>query len=159
MSAVRLEVDTHIVAGAATSVQNLSKCITQANVQIDELVINSIAAAEAVLTDTEKDLGVLVADIGGGTTDIAIFADGAIYHSAVLPVGGINVTNDVAIGLRTSLNLAEVACLLGYAEVSAFSFAFKRFPGKTPSQARRRSLAESRKTLAGIRSLRLAVIY
>jgi len=107
MSAVRLEVDTHIVAGAATSVQNLSKCITQANVQIDELVINSIAAAEAVLTDTEKDLGVLVADIGGGTTDIAIFADGAIYHSAVLPVGGINVTNDVAIGLRTSLNLAE----------------------------------------------------
>jgi cell division protein FtsA len=95
------------VAGAATSVQNLSKCITQANVQIDELVINSIAAAEAVLTDTEKDLGVLVADIGGGTTDIAIFADGAIYHSAVLPVGGINVTNDVAIGLRTSLNLAE----------------------------------------------------
>jgi cell division protein FtsA len=107
MSAVRLEVDTHIVAGAATSVQNLSKCITQANVQIDELVINSIAAAEAVLTDTEKDLGVVVADIGGGTTDIAIFADGAIYHSAVLPVGGINVTNDVAIGLRTSLNLAE----------------------------------------------------
>jgi cell division protein FtsA len=107
MSAVRLEVDTHIVAGAATSVQNLSKCITQANVQIDELVINSIAAGEAVLTDTEKDLGVLVADIGGGTTDIAIFADGAIYHSAVLPVGGINVTNDVAIGLRTSLNLAE----------------------------------------------------
>ena len=107
MSAVRLEVETHMVAGAATSVQNLSKCITQANVQIDELVVNSIAAAEAVLTDTEKDLGVLVADIGGGTTDIAIFADGAIYHSAVLPVGGINVTNDVAIGLRTSLNLAE----------------------------------------------------
>ena len=107
MSAVRLEVETHIVAGAATSVQNLSKCITQANVQIDELVINSIAAAEAVLTETEKDLGVLVADIGGGTTDIAIFADGAIYHSAVLPVGGINVTNDVAIGLRTSLDLAE----------------------------------------------------
>ena len=107
MSAVRLEVETHMVAGAATSVQNLSKCITQANVQIDELVVNSIAAAEAVLTDTEKDLGVLVADIGGGTTDIAIFADGAIYHSAVLPVGGVNVTNDVAIGLRTSLNLAE----------------------------------------------------
>ena len=107
MSAVRLEVETHIVAGAATSVQNLSKCITQANVQIDELVISSLAAAEAVLTDTEKDLGVLVADIGGGTTDIAIFVDGAVYHSAVLPVGGINVTNDVAIGLRTSLNLAE----------------------------------------------------
>ena len=107
MSAVRLEVETHIVFGAATSVQNLSKCITNANVQLDELVIGSMAAAEATLTDTEKELGVLVADIGGGTTDIAIFTDGAVYHSAVLPVGAINVTNDVAIGLRTSLNLAE----------------------------------------------------
>jgi cell division protein FtsA len=107
MSAVRLEVETHIVAGAATSISNLTKCISQANVAIDELVISSLAAAEATLTDTEKDLGVLIADIGGGTTDIAIFTDGAVYHSAVLPVGGINVTNDVAIGLRTSLNLAE----------------------------------------------------
>ncbi len=107
MSAVRLEVETHIVAGAATSISNLTKCISQANVAIDELVISSLAAAEATLTDTEKDLGVLIADIGGGTTDIAIFTDGAAYHSAVLPVGGINVTNDVAIGLRTSLNLAE----------------------------------------------------
>ena len=107
MSAVRLEVETHIVAGAATSVQNLTKCIHQAHVQIDELVISSLAAAEATLTDTEKELGVLVADIGGGTTDISIFVDGAVYHTAVLPVGGINVTNDVAIGLRTSLNLAE----------------------------------------------------
>jgi cell division protein FtsA len=107
MSAVRLEVETHIVFGAATSVQNLSKCITNANVQLDELVIGSLAAAEATLTDTEKELGVLVADIGGGTTDIAIFTDGAVFHSAVLPVGAINVTNDVAIGLRTSLNLAE----------------------------------------------------
>ena len=107
MSAVRLEVETHIIAGAATSVQNLTKCIHQSSVQIDELVISSLAAAEATLTDTEKELGVLVADIGGGTTDIAIFVDGAVYHTAVLPVGGNNVTNDVAIGLRTSLNLAE----------------------------------------------------
>jgi cell division protein FtsA len=107
MSAVRLEVETHIVSGAATSVQNLTKCIANANVQIDEMVISSLASAEATLTDTEKELGVLVADIGGGTTDIAIFTDGGIYHSAVLPVGAINVTNDVAIGLRTSLNLAE----------------------------------------------------
>ena len=89
MSAVRLEVETHIVAGAATSVQNLSKCVLGAGVQIDEMVISSLAAAEATLTDTEKELGVLVADIGGGTTDIAIFVDGAVYHTAVLPVGGI----------------------------------------------------------------------
>ena len=107
MSAVRLEVETHIVSGAATSVQNLTKCIANANVQIDEMVVSSLAAAEATLTDTEKELGVLVADIGGGTTDIAIYTDGGVYHTAVLPVGAINVTNDVAIGLRTSLNLAE----------------------------------------------------
>jgi cell division protein FtsA len=107
MSAVRLEVETHIVTGLSTSIQNLSKCIANANVHIDEMVISSLAAAEATLTDTEKELGVLVADIGGGTTDIAIFTDGGIYHSAVLPVGGINVTMDVAIGLRTSQNLAE----------------------------------------------------
>src|SRR5687768_3371391 len=106
-SAVRPQAEPHIVSGAATSVQNLTKCIANANVQIDEMVISSLASAEATLTDTEKELGVLVADIGGGTTDIAIFTDGGIYHSAVLPVGGINVTNDVAIGLRTSLNLAE----------------------------------------------------
>src|SRR4029079_4713746 len=96
MSAVRLEVETHIVSGAATSVQNLTKCIANASVQIDELVIGALASAEATLTDTEKELGVVVADIGGGTTDIAIFTDGGIYHSAVLPVGAINVTNDVA---------------------------------------------------------------
>jgi cell division protein FtsA len=71
------------------------------------LVISSLAAGEATLTDTERELGVVVADIGGGTTDLAIFSDGAVFHSAVLPVGGINVTNDVAIGLRTSLDLAE----------------------------------------------------
>ncbi len=107
MSAVRLEVETHLASGSATAIQNLSKCIANANVQIDELVVNSLAAAEATLNDTEKELGVLVADIGGGTTDLAIFTDGAAYHTAVLPVGAINVTNDVAIGLRTSLDLAE----------------------------------------------------
>jgi cell division protein FtsA len=107
MSAVRLEVETHIVSGLSTSIQNLTKCIANANVHIDEMVISSLAAAEATLTDTEKELGVLVADIGGGTTDIALFTDGGIFHSAVLPVGGINVTMDVAIGLRTSQNLAE----------------------------------------------------
>ena len=92
---------------ASTSLQNLSKCVSSAGVQIDELVIASLAAAEATLTDTEKELGVIVADIGGGTTDMAVFVDGAVHHSAVIPVGGIHVTNDVAIGLRTSLNLAE----------------------------------------------------
>ena len=96
MSAVRLEVETHIVAGAATSVQNLSKCVTNANVQIDELVVSSLAAAEATLTDTEKELGVLIADIGGGTTDLAIFTDGAAYHTAVLRGADVDQPRNLA---------------------------------------------------------------
>jgi cell division protein FtsA len=107
MSALRLEVETHIITGSATAVQNLSKCIQQAGVKIDELVVNALASAEAVLTDTEKELGVAVADIGAGTIDLALFADGSPFHTAVLPIGGNNVTNDVAIGLKTSLPVAE----------------------------------------------------
>jgi cell division protein FtsA len=107
MSALRLEVETHIVTASATAVQNLSKCVQAAGVKIDELVACSLASAEAVLSDTEKDLGVAVADIGAGTIDLALFADGSPFHTAVLPVGGNNVTNDVAIGLKTSLQVAE----------------------------------------------------
>jgi cell division protein FtsA len=107
MSALRLEVETHIVTASATAVQNLSKCVAQAGVKIDELVANSLASAEAVLTETEKELGVAVADIGAGTIDLALFADGSPFHTAVLPIGGNNVTNDVAIGLKTSLPVAE----------------------------------------------------
>jgi cell division protein FtsA len=107
MSAIRLEVETHIVHAAATAVQNLSKCVQQAGVRIDELVAAPLAAAEAVLSDTERDLGVAVADIGAGTTDLALFLDGSPFHTAVLPLGGNNVTNDLAIGLKTSLQVAE----------------------------------------------------
>ena len=107
MSALRLEVETHIVTASATAVQNLSKCVGAAGVKIDELVANSLAAAEAVLSDTEKELGVAVADIGAGTIDLALFQDGSPFHTRVLPVGGSNVTNDVAIGLKTSLQVAE----------------------------------------------------
>jgi cell division protein FtsA len=107
MSALRLEVETHIVTASATAVQNLSKCVQAAGVKIDELVVGSLASAEAVLNETEKELGVAVADIGAGTIDLALFADGSPYHTAVLPVGGNNVTNDVAIGLKTSLQTAE----------------------------------------------------
>jgi cell division protein FtsA len=107
MSALRLEIETHIVTASATAVQNLSKCVAQAGVKIDELVANSLATAEAVATETEKELGVAVADIGAGTIDLALFADGSPFHTAVLPIGGNNVTNDVAIGLKTSLPVAE----------------------------------------------------
>ncbi len=107
MSAIRLEVETHIVTASATAVQNLSKCVQAAGVKIDELVATSLASAEAVLSETEKELGVAVADIGAGTIDLALFADGSPFHTAVVPVGGNNFTNDVAIGLKTSLQVAE----------------------------------------------------
>jgi cell division protein FtsA len=107
MSALRLEVETHIVSASATAVQNLSKCVQQAGVKIDELVANALASAESVLTATEKELGVAVADVGAGTIDLALFADGSPFHTAVLPIGGNNVTNDVAIGLKTSIEVAE----------------------------------------------------
>jgi cell division protein FtsA len=107
MSAVRLEIETHIVTAAATAVRNLAKCVQAANVKIDELVANSLASAEAVVSETEKELGVAVADIGAGTIDLALFLDGSPFKTAVLPVGGNNVTNDVAIGLKTSLEVAE----------------------------------------------------
>ena len=107
MSALRLEVETHIVTASATAIQNLTKCVAAAGVKIDELVASSLASAEAVVNETEKDLGVAVADIGAGTIDIAMFSEGSPFFTGVIPVGGTNVTNDLAIGLKTSLNVAE----------------------------------------------------
>lgn len=107
MSAVRLEVETHIVHASATAVQNLSKCVQRADIKIDELVCGSLASGDAVLSETERELGVAVADFGAGTIDLALFLDGSPFHTAVLPLGGNNVTNDVAIGLKTSLAAAE----------------------------------------------------
>lgn len=107
MSAVRLEVTTHIVHGGATALQNLTKCVRQAGVRPDELVVSAIASGEAVLTETERELGVAVADIGAGTTDLALYSEGSPFHTSVIPLGGVNVTNDIAIGLRTNLTSAE----------------------------------------------------
>jgi len=107
MSALRLEVETHIVTAPATAVQNLMKCVAQAGVKIDELVVNALASAEAVVNETERELGVAVADVGAGTIDLAMFNEGSPFHTTVLPVGGNFVTNDVAIGMKTSLPVAE----------------------------------------------------
>ena len=107
MSALRLEVETHSVTAPQTAVQNLTKCVAAAGVKIAERVANALAAAEAVATDTEKELGVAVADIGAGTIDLAMFNEGSPFHTSVLPVGGNFVTNDVAIGIKTSLPVAE----------------------------------------------------
>ncbi|MGQ9524263.1 MAG: cell division protein FtsA [Armatimonadota bacterium] len=104
MSGSRLEVECHVVTAARSFVENVVKCVRQAGLELDDgedgVVLEAVATAEAVLTDDEKRLGVVLADIGGGTTDVAVFTDGAIYHSSVIPVGGEHVTNDIAIGLR-----------------------------------------------------------
>jgi len=107
MTGVRLEVEAHIISGAATALRNLVKCIQQVGIDVEGLVFSGIASAESTLTDTERELGVALIDIGGGATDVALFVDGSIAHSAVIPIGGRNITNDLAIGLRSSLESAE----------------------------------------------------
>ncbi len=107
MQAYRLEVEAHIVTGSTSSIQNLVKCVHNAGVQIDAMVLEPLASGEAVLTDIEREMGVVLVDIGGGTTDIAIFIEGSIWHTMVLPTGGEQLTNDVAVGLRTPFNTAE----------------------------------------------------
>ncbi|MEK7218827.1 MAG: cell division protein FtsA [Patescibacteria group bacterium] len=107
MTGIRLEVEAHIVTGHVQHVKNIEKCIDQAGVDIDALVPSTIAAAEATLTKRQKELGVLVIDVGAGCTSVAIFEEGTILHSVCLPVGGESVTSDIAIGLRTSIDTAE----------------------------------------------------
>ncbi|MEE8193876.1 MAG: cell division protein FtsA [Dehalococcoidales bacterium] len=107
MYGFRLDVETHIVTAAATSIQNLVKCIRSIGIDIDDLVLEPLASSEAVLTDDEKQVGVILADIGGGTTDICVFKDGSIWHTAILPVAGYQLTRDVAIGLGLPFEVAE----------------------------------------------------
>jgi len=107
MSGTRLEVETHIVTGAVTFLQNVAKCVHKAGLIIEGTVLEPIATAESVLLQDEKKLGVAIADIGGGTTDIAIFVDGDIYYSSAIPVGGSHVTHDISVGLRASHEESE----------------------------------------------------
>lgn len=107
MQGIRLEVEAHIVTGASTSVSNLVKCINETGVEIDDLILQPLASGEAVLKETEREMGVVLADIGGGTTDIGIFIEGSIWHTIILGTGGEHMTRDVAVGLRTPFNTAE----------------------------------------------------
>ncbi len=107
MNGVRLEVKVHIVTGAISSAQNLIKCANKAGISVTELCLQPIASAEAVLTQDEKELGVALVDVGGGTTDIAIFREGSLLYTSVLPVGGVHLTNDISVGVRASLDAAE----------------------------------------------------
>lgn len=107
MAGRRLEADMHIVTAGTTAVHNLVRCVNRAGLQIDELVLQPLASAEAVLTPSERDIGVALADIGGGTTDIAIFVDGAVAYTGAIGVAGNHVTNDLALGLRAPFAMAE----------------------------------------------------
>ena len=107
MSGVRLEVKVHIVTGAVSAAQNIMKCVRRCGLEVNDLILQPLASAMAVLSEDERDLGVCLVDIGGGTTDIAVFTQGAIRHTAVIPIAGDQITNDIAMALRTPTKEAE----------------------------------------------------
>ena len=107
MSGVRLEAKVHMVTGAVSAAQNITKCVRRCGLEVDDIILEQLASSLAVLTDDEKELGVCLVDIGGGTTDIAVFTDGSIRHTAVIPIAGDQVTNDIAVALRTPTQHAE----------------------------------------------------
>ena len=107
MTGVRLAAKVHLVTGAVSAAQNITKCVKRCGLEVHEIVLEQVASSEAVLTEDEKELGICMVDIGGGTTDIAIFNDGEIHHTAVIPIAGDQVTNDIAVALRTPIPNAE----------------------------------------------------
>jgi cell division protein FtsA len=108
MSGVRLEVKVHIVTGAVSAAQNIVKCVRRCGLEVNDLILQPLASSRAVLSEDEKDLGVCLIDVGGGTTDLAIFTHGAIRHTAVIPIAGDQITNDIAMALRTPTAEAEL---------------------------------------------------
>ncbi|MDH5183763.1 MAG: cell division protein FtsA, partial [Gammaproteobacteria bacterium] len=107
MSGVRLEAKVHMVTGAVSAAQNIVKCVRRCGLEVDDIILEQLASSYSVLTEDEKELGVCMVDIGGGTTDMAIFSEGAIRHTAVIPIAGDQVTNDIAVALRTPTQYAE----------------------------------------------------
>ncbi|OGQ06352.1 MAG: cell division protein FtsA [Deltaproteobacteria bacterium RIFCSPLOWO2_12_FULL_44_12] len=157
MSGVRLEAKVHIVTGAVTSAQNIIKCCNRAGLNVCDIILEQLASAEAVLSQDEKELGVALVDLGGGTTDIAIFSRGALIHTAVLSLGGNHVTNDVAVGLRTPAHEAErIKQKYGCALTSLVS---KDETIEVPSVGGRNPRIVSRQILAEIIEPRLEEIF
>jgi len=107
MSGVRLEAKVHMITGAVSAAQNIVKCVRRCGLEVDDIILEQLASSYSVLTDDEKELGVCMVDIGGGTTDIAVFTEGSIRHTAVIPIAGDQVTNDIAVALRTPTQYAE----------------------------------------------------
>jgi cell division protein FtsA len=143
----RLDMDTHIVTGSVTAIQNLTQCVEGAGVEVEALVFSPLAAAEAVLEEEEKRQGVILADIGGGTTEIAVFVEGAVFHTTVLPVGGYHLTHDLVAGLRAPYSHVEELKLdYGSAlpsQVDAEEMVeIEAFGGQRTKEVSRRRLAE-----------------
>ena len=157
MDAKRLEVRVHIVTGAVTSVQNIVKCVHRCGLEVVDLVLQPLASGHAVLTDDETDVGVCLVDIGGGTTDIAVFAQGAIRHTAVIPIAGDQITNDIAIALRTSTQDAEDIKLRFGVALQQMADADEMI--EVPGVGDRPSSQLSRQTLAGVIQPRVEEIF
>jgi cell division protein FtsA len=147
MSGVRLEVKVYVITGVITSIQNLVKSVNRVGLEINEITLNQIASSEAVLSNDEKDLGVALIDIGGGTTDIAVFKEGSIKHTAVLPVGGHFLTSDIATGLSTPLAEAEkikikYGCAFGALVSKDQTIEVPSVGGREPREISRQTLCE-----------------
>jgi cell division protein FtsA len=157
MSGVRLEAKVHIVTGAVTSAQNIIKCCNRTGLNVADIVLEPLASAEAALTAEEKELGVALVDMGGGTTDIALFHDGSVKHTAVLAIGGNHLTGDIAAGLRTPIGEAErIKQRFGYARTSMVT---KDERVEVPSVGGRSSRTISRQILCEIIEPRLDEIF
>ena len=146
MHGFRLEVEAHIVMASTSSLQNLEKCVEGAGVYVDRFILNPLASGDVVLTDAEREMGVMVVDIGGGTTDLAIFIDGTVWHTAVISVGGWHVTNDIAQGLHLPYEIAEAVKIeYGHADPQAIDpiemFIVQPFGEEQMSQVKRIDLA------------------
>ena len=147
MCGVRLEARVHMVTGAVSAAQNIVKCIRRCGLEVDDLVLEQLSSSYAVLGDDEKELGVCLVDIGGGTTDIAIFTDGSIRHTAVIPIAGDQVTNDIAVALRTPTQYAERikiehACALTQLAEGGESIEVPSIGERPPRHLSRQTLAE-----------------
>lgn len=147
MSGVRLEAKVHLVTGAVSAAQNIIKCVRRCGLEVDDIILEQLASSYSVLTEDEKDLGVCIVDIGGGTTDIAIFTEGSIRHTAVIPIAGDQVTNDIAVALRTPTQYAEeiklkYACALTQLAMADETIEVPSVGDRPPRRLARQTLAE-----------------
>jgi cell division protein FtsA len=147
MSGVRLEARVHMVTGAVSAAQNIIKCVRRCGLEVDDLILEQLSSSYAVLSDDEKELGVCLVDIGGGTTDIAVFTEGSIRHTAVIPIAGDQVTNDIAVAMRTPTQHAEeikvkYACALTQLATSDDTIEVPSIGDRPPRRLSRQTLAE-----------------